>query len=138
MSKFKGMVFWAAMTIFFGIAIFSQNIPQDLIYQLSWEKDFELIIELNNIPTKGQIKLKDETALLEKEKSELLKKKEILEKRLEIINNPVFTDKLYDEMLAEGTNDVSSTKDSIQKKLDNVNEKLDEVNRKLRKLNVKR
>jgi len=138
LSKFRRIFFWSSLIIFLGANAFSQSVPQDLIYQLSWEKDFELIIELNNIPTKGQVKIKDEKSALEKEKSELLKKKEILEKRLEILNNPVFTDKLYDEMLLEGTNDVSSTKESIQKKLDIVNERLDEINSKLRKLNVKK
>lgn len=136
--KFKEIFFWSVTIIFLISKIFSQSLSQDLIYQLWWEKDFELIIELNGIPTKGQIKLKDEISALEKEKSELIKKKETLERRLEIFNTPVFTDKLYDEMLSEGTNDVSSTKESIQKKLDIVNERLDEINSKLRKLNLKK
>ncbi|MCX7830156.1 MAG: hypothetical protein N2445_03725 [Acidobacteria bacterium] len=134
MSNFKKTFLYSIAFVLFPLITCAQDLSEDVIFQLSWEKDFELILELNDIPTRGQINFKAEKESLEKEKNDLLKKKEILEKRLEILNNPVFTDKLYDEMLLEGTNDVSSTKESIQKKLNSVNERLDEINRKLRKL----
>lgn len=135
--KYKTVII--CLTLLWGVYnLTSQTLPEDLIIQLSWEKDFELILELNDIPTRGETAKRDEKLSLEKEKKELIQKKEVLEKRLEKLNNPVFTDELYDEMLTEGTNNVSSTKESIQKKLDLVNERLDEINSALRKNDVKR
>lgn len=135
--KFK-MFLLFMMLISLGISLFSQNLKEEIVFQLSWDKDFELILELNNVPTRGEVARKKEKQSLEKEKNELIKKKEILEKRLEKLNNPVFTDELYDEMLLEETNDISSTKESIQKKLDDVNERINEINSRLRKLGAEK
>lgn len=136
MLKFK--IFFLFLFLLFSLFVFSQELPQEIVFQLSWEKDFELILELNNIPTKGEILREKEIESLEKEKRELLDKKERLEKKLQILSNPILTDELYDQMLEEGTRDVSSTIEIIKEKLDIVNEKIDEINNKLRKMNVRK
>lgn len=136
MLKFKRCFLF--LSFLFSFLVFSQDIPQEIVFQLLWERDFELILELNNIPTKGEILREKEIESLEKEKRELLDKKERLEKRLQILSNPILTDELYDQMLEEGTRDVSSTIESIKKKLNTVNEKIDEIDNKLRKMNVRR
>jgi len=101
---------------------------------LKWEKDFELVLELACIPTKGQVELERKIASLEEERAALMKKKERLSARLDRLNSTYTSDQLYDEMLEEETTDLSSTKDSIALKLAAVNEKLDDVDGKLRKL----
>jgi chromosome segregation ATPase len=107
---------------------------RDLSLQLSWEKDFELILELQGLPTRGEIKKSTDRETLLKQREDLQEKKKVLEKRLDLLRTPIYTDQLYDEMLEEGTNDINSTKESIEKKLKDVNLKLDEVERKLRNL----
>jgi chromosome segregation ATPase len=121
--------------LFFSIfTMFICGQDRDLSLQLSWEKDFELILELQGLPTRGEIKKSTDRETLLKQREDLQEKKKVLEKRLDLLRTPIYTDQLYDEMLEEGTNDINSTKESIEKKLKDVNLKLDEVERKLRNL----
>jgi chromosome segregation ATPase len=116
---------------------FCQDKPQDIDYQrLKWEKDFELVLEINNVPTKGQIALENSINLLENEQASLTKKKEKLQQRLEILNSTYSSDMLYDEMLEEETRDLASTKESISKKLAAADERLADIEDKLKKLNL--
>jgi chromosome segregation ATPase len=120
--------------IFSILTMFICGQDRDLSLQLSWEKDFELILELQGLPTRGEIKKSTDRETLLKQREDLQEKKKVLEKRLDLLRTPIYTDQLYDEMLEEGTNDINSTKESIEKKLKDVNLKLDEVERKLRNL----
>ncbi len=134
-ARSGGHLKFSLFFLFFSIStmfIFGQD--RDLSLQLSWEKDFELILELQDLPTRGEIKKSKERETLLKVKENLQEEKKVLEKRLDLLRSPIYTDQLYDEMLEEGTNDINSTRESIEKKLKDVNLKLDEVERKLRHL----
>lgn len=102
--------------------------------RLKWEKDFELLLEIAGVPTRGQVELEDGIASLEKERDVLVKKKERLAARLERLNSSYTSDQLYDEMLEEETTDLTSTRDSISAKLAAVDERLEDVDGRLRKL----
>jgi len=117
------------------IASLSQE-PAPLVdyERLRWERDFELILEIGDVPTRGQEELENSIALLEKEKDSLVKKKERLASRLERLNTTYSSDELYDEMLEEETTDLSATKESISTKLAAVEERLDNIESRLRKL----
>lgn len=108
--------------------------PETELLVLKWEKDFELILELNDVPDKGTVKFKKEKASLEGERQLLIERKESLEKRLELLSAAYSSEELYEEMLEEETTDLSSTKESISKKLEVVKEKLNETEYRLKRL----
>ncbi len=102
--------------------------------RMRWEKDFELLLEIAGVPTRGQAELEKNISSLEKEREVLLKRKERLSARLDRLNSSYTSDQLYDEMLEEETMDLSSTKKSISSKLEEVAQRLEEVEDQLRKL----
>lgn len=104
---------------------------------LTWEKDFELILELNNVPTRGEILKQKEIESLEKELKELLLEKEYLNERLSKLDKPILSSELYEEMLKEDTRDISSTKEKIREKLNKVEERISEIKTSLKKLKTK-
>lgn len=106
--------------------------------RLKWEKDFELLLEMAGVPTRGQAELEGGIATLEKEKDSLLEKKRRLSARLERLNSSYTSDQLYDEMLEEDTMDLASTKESISAKLAALDERLEEIDAGLRKLRPER
>lgn len=120
------------LTFLYSLSAISEE--KDLNISLSWEKDFELILELQGVPTRAEVKLAEEKEAFLRERERLEEERLELEKRLEILKSPIYSDKLYDEMLKEGTNDISSTKESILKKLEDIKQKIEEIDRKLKKL----
>jgi len=134
-SDARPRTFFLVLCLFAAAYLFSQEPVSGVdMERMRWEKDFELLLEIAGVPTRGQVELEQNISSLEKERESLLRKRDRLSARLDRLNSSYISDQLYDEMLEEETMDLSSTKKSISSKLETVEERLGEIEDKLRKL----
>jgi hypothetical protein len=99
-----------------------------------WERDFDLLLELKNIPTKGQLLKAARRHALEEEREALLSRQEDLKKRLAQIQGTYSTEFLLNEMMRLDVSDFQSVQAKLRDELKVVTERLTEVEREMRKL----
>jgi chromosome segregation ATPase len=99
-----------------------------------WERDFDLLLELKNIPTKGQLVIAARRQALEEERGALLARQEDLKKRLAQIQGTYSTEFLLNEMMQLEVSDLQSVQTRLREELRVVSERIAEVEREIRKL----
>ena len=99
-----------------------------------WERDFDLLLELKNIPTKGQLLKAARRRALEEEREGLASRQEDLKKRLAQIQGTYSTEFLLNEMMRLDVTDFQSVQAKLKDELKTVTDRLAEVDREMRKL----
>lgn len=112
----------------------SASPPSSETDPMLWERDFDLLLELKNIPTQGQLLAAAQRRALEEEREALLARQEDLKKRLAQIQGTCSTEFLLNEMMRLDVSDLQSVQGKLKEDLRVVSERLVEVDRQIRKL----
>lgn len=86
---------------------------------MTWERDFDLLIEVEKIPTKGQLLRQAKRDELMEELDQVQRRLDDSKKRLKALDTSYTTDLLMEEMIRQGVPDLQSVeknlKDQIRK-----------------------
>jgi hypothetical protein len=104
---------------------------------MSWDRDFDLLLELKAAPTKAQRDSEARREALEKERAELSDRLEDLQSRLAAIEGTYTSEALMDEMLRQGVGDLQSAQGNLRQWIHKDQERVREIDADLKKIAVR-
>lgn len=103
---------------------------------MSWDRDFDLLLELKAAPTKAQQESEERREALEKERAELSGQLDDLQSRLAAIEGTYTSEALINEMLRQGVGDLESAQNNLRQWIHRDQERVREIDADLRKIAV--
>jgi|WetSurMetagenome_2_1015567.scaffolds.fasta_scaffold03782_2 hypothetical protein len=104
---------------------------------MSWDRDFDLLLELKAAPTKAQRETQTHRQALEKERAELSDRLDDLQSRLAAIQGTYTSEALIDEMLRQGVGDLESAQNNLRQWIHRDQERAREIDAELQKIAVR-
>ncbi len=104
---------------------------------MSWDKDFDLLLELKATPTKAQEAAEEHRQALEKERAGLADRLDDLQSRLAAIEGTYTSEALLNEMLRQGVGDVQSAQANLRQWIRQDQERAREIDAELQKMAVR-
>ncbi len=101
---------------------------------LEWDRDFDLLLEVENQPTRAQILIASRIEGLEKQEESLSKQLADLKARSASLEGTYTTEALLKEMLREGVSDLQSVQRNLKDDTDRTQARLFEVQAELARL----
>lgn len=109
-----------------------QAAPRD--EAMTWDRDFDLLLELNAAPTKAQQAAEERRQALEKERADLADRLDDLQSRLAAIEGTYTSEALLNEMLRQGVGDVQSAQANLRLWIRKDQERVREIDAELQKM----
>ncbi len=107
--------------------------PADL-EALAWDRDFDLILELRNVPSGAQLLRDARRQELEKERAELRARVKELQARLDALQGTYTSETLLNEMLRQGVSDMQSATKNLKDQIRKDQARIDDLNQSLKRL----
>ncbi|MGA9751930.1 MAG: hypothetical protein WBS54_09090 [Acidobacteriota bacterium] len=101
---------------------------------LEWDRDFDLLLEVENQPTRAQILIASRIEGLEKQEESLSKQLADLKARSAALEGTYTTEALLKEMLRQGVSDLQSVQRNLKNDTDRTQARLFEVQAELARL----
>jgi hypothetical protein len=101
---------------------------------MTWERDFDLLLEVQNIPTKGQIMASARLEALTKERDTEQAKLDDVTKRLALLQGTYTTEALLNEVLRLDAKDFQSVQAKLQEEIRQHKKRLSEIDDQLKRL----
>ena len=101
---------------------------------LDWDRDFDLLLEVENQPTRAQLLLASRIEGLEKQEESLSKQLADLKARSAALEGTYTTEALLKEMLRQGVSDLQSVQRNLKNDTDRTQARLFEVQAELARL----
>lgn len=101
---------------------------------MSWDRDFDLLLELKAAPTKAQRETEERRVALEKERVEVSDRLDELQSRLAAIEGTYTSEALMDEMLRQGVGDLQSAQNNLRQWIHKDQERAREIDAELQKI----
>ncbi len=101
---------------------------------LEWDRDFDLLLEAENQPTRAQILIASRIEGLEKQEESLSKQLADLKARSAALEGTYTTEALLKEMLRQGVSDLQSVQRNLKNDTDRTQARLFEVQAELARL----
>ncbi len=99
---------------------------------LAWDRDFDLLLELKNTPTKTQRAAENERAALLKERDGLASKVAELKARLAAVEGTYTTEALLTEMLRQDVADMQSVRDNLRRWIKADEDRMSDIDARLK------
>jgi hypothetical protein len=81
---------------------------------MAWDRDFDLLLELKNEPTRGQREVDARRAGLEQERRDLLQRMDGFRSRLADVEGTLTTETILNEMLRQGVADMQTARENLR------------------------
>lgn len=101
---------------------------------LRWDRDFDLLIDMKDVPTLAQKKLEQEKKILIAERDSLKRTLASLDKRLAVVNGSFSNEALVEEMLKLKEHDAASVRKTLREQKARTQQRIAEVERSLKAL----
>jgi len=101
---------------------------------MAWDRDFDLLLELNNAPTKTQTIQEDKRKALLQEREKVLAHMTDLEARLAAVEGTYTTEAVLNEMLRQGVGEMLTAQDNLKRWIKEDDDRLKDLDAKLQKL----
>jgi hypothetical protein len=101
---------------------------------LAWDRDFDLLLELKNEPTRAQREVDARRAGLVKERGELVEKIDGLRARLAAVEGTYTTETILNEMLRQGVADMQTAQENLRTWIHQDEDRVKEIDAKLQRL----
>jgi len=111
------------------------NGKQDMA--LRWDRDFDLLIDMEDVPTLAQKKQKQEKKILLAEKTSLKRKLADLDRRMAAVSGSFTNEALLEEMLRLKKRDAASVRKELRKRRAGLQRRIAEIDRSLKVLSEK-
>ncbi len=105
---------------------------------LLWERDFDLLLDLKNIPTHAEILRESRIQALRQERQTLRKRLAELQARSAAIQGTFTTEALLNEMLRQGASSVQQVQKNLKDEMDKITTRMREIDDQLRRLGATR
>ncbi len=112
----------------------ARTAPQTSDMDLRWNRDFDLLLDMGNVPTVQQEKDTARRKALEKERGELEDSLADLKSRLASVEGSYTSEAVLQEMLRQGVSDMQTAQNNLKREVEQTHKKLDTVNKALRRL----
>ncbi len=104
---------------------------------LRWNRDFDLLLDMGNVPTVQQRKDAARRKALEKERGTLEDRLADLQSRLASVEGSYTSEAVLQEMLRQGVSDMQTAQDNLKREVEQTRQKLEAVDKALRRLGVR-
>ena len=101
---------------------------------MAWDRDFDLLLEINKAPTKIQTIQEGKRKALAKEREEVLTHETDLKARLAAVEGTFTTEAVLNEMLRQGVADMLTAQDNLRQWIKEDDDRVRELDAKLQKL----
>lgn len=101
---------------------------------MAWDRDFDLLLELNKAPTKMQVIQEDRRKALAQERDEVWARLTDLKARLASVEGTYTTEAVLNEMLHQGVGDMITAQDNLKRWIKEDGDRIKELDAKLQKL----
>jgi hypothetical protein len=101
---------------------------------LAWDRDFDLLLELKNEPTRAQREMDVRRAGLVKERGELAARIDALRARLAAVEGTYTTETILNEMLRQGVADMQTAQENLRIWIRQDEDRVKEIDAKLQRL----
>ncbi len=101
---------------------------------LRWNRDFDLLLDMGNVPTVQQQKDAARRKALLKERSALEDRLADLESRLASVEGSYTSEAVLQEMLRQGVSDMQTAQNNLKREAEQTRQKLDAVDKALMRL----
>lgn len=101
---------------------------------MTWERDFDLLLEVQNIPTKGQLIASAREAALIQERDSEQAKLEDVKKRLALLQGSYTTEALLNEVLRLGVTDFQSVQTKLEEEIREHSKRINDIDEQLKRL----
>jgi len=103
---------------------------------MAWDRDFDLLLELKNEPTKAQSEMITQRAGLEQERRNLLEQLGDLRSRLATVEGTYTTEAILSEMLRQGVADMPAAQENLRSWIKRDETRVKEIEARLRRLSA--
>lgn len=103
---------------------------------MAWDRDFDLLLELKNEPTRGQQEMDTQRAALEQERRVLLERMDGLRSRLAAVEGTYTTEAILKEMLQQEVADMQTAQENLRNWIRQDEDRVKEIDARLQKLAV--
>ena len=101
---------------------------------MAWDRDFDLLLELNKAPTKVQAIQEDKRKAIAGEREEVRAHMAALEARLAAVEGTYTTEAVLNEMLRQEVADMLTVQDNLRRWIKEDDDRIKELDAKLQKL----
>lgn len=101
---------------------------------MAWERDFDLLLEVENIPTKGQLLLQARREALQNEAERLELKISEARKLQRTLETSYTSEALLQEMIDRGVPDAASVQKNLKEEIRRDGQRLGEIRAQLKRL----
>lgn len=101
---------------------------------LRWNRDFDLLLDMGDIPTLQQRKDTARRAALEKERADLEDRLADLEGRLASVEGSYTSEAVLKEMLRQDVNDMQTVQSNLNREVQQTRQRIEDVDRALKRL----
>ena len=105
--------------------------PEASDMDLRWNRDFDLLLDMGNVPTVQQRKDAARRKALLKERGALEGRLADLESRLASIEGSYTSEAVLQEMLRQGVSDMQTAQNNLKREVEQTRQKLDAVDKAL-------
>ncbi len=99
---------------------------------LAWDKDFDLLLEEANIPTRGQVALEKQLASLVHDRDMMAKREASLNQRLQQISGNFTLAALAQELGRQGVNDERTARDNLHREIADAQKAISDLEAKIK------
>lgn len=103
---------------------------------MAWDRDFDLLLEQKNEPTKAQSEMITQRAGLEQERRNLLEQLGDLRSRLATVEGTYTTEAILSEMLRQGVADMPAAQENLRSWIKRDETRVKEIDARLRRLSA--
>jgi hypothetical protein len=101
---------------------------------LAWDRDFDLLLELKNEPTRAQREMDARRAGLFKERGDLVERIDAFRARLGAVEGTYTTETILNEMLRQGVADMQTAQQNLRTWIRQDEDRVKEIDARLQKL----
>ena len=101
---------------------------------MTWERDFDLLLEVQKIPTKGQLIASARLAALMQERESEQAKLDDVKKRLALLQSTYTSEALLNEVLRLDAKDFQSVQTKLEDEIRQHTKRLSEIDQQLKRL----
>ena len=101
---------------------------------MAWDRDFDLLLELKNEPTRGQLEMDTQRAVWKKERRELLDRMGGLRSRLAAVEGTYTTEAILNEMLRQEVADMQTAQENLRNWIRQDEDRVKEIDARLQNL----
>ena len=101
---------------------------------LSWDRDFDLLLELKDVPTRAELDLAARRRALVEERGRLGRKLADLQSRLDSLQGTYSTETLLNEMLRQGVSDMQTVVANLSRDIKATKAKIADLDDRLKRL----